>query len=46
LLHDGRALTYDDAIRAHGGEAFHAVRNYTQLTQQEREQIYTFLRSL
>jgi hypothetical protein len=46
LLHDGRALTFDDAIRAHGGEASHAVRSYTQLTQQEREQIATFLRSL
>jgi len=46
MLHDGRALTFDDAIRGHSGEASHVVRNYLQLTQQEKEQIETFLRSL
>jgi cytochrome c5 len=46
MLHDGRALTFDDAIRGHGGEASHVVHSYVQLTEQEREQIATFLRSL
>jgi CxxC motif-containing protein (DUF1111 family) len=46
MLHDGRALTFDDAIRGHGGEAAPVVHSYMQLTDQEREQIATFLRSL
>lgn len=45
-LHDGRAATLDDAIRAHGGEAT-AIRNaYAALAQGERDDLLAFLRSL
>jgi CxxC motif-containing protein (DUF1111 family) len=46
LLHDGRALTFDDAIEAHGGEAAGVAHNFQQLSQQEQQQLLTFLKSL
>lgn len=46
LLHDGRALTFDEAIRHHGGEASGVVRNYMQLSEQQQQQLATFLKSL
>lgn len=43
FLHDGRAATLDDAIRAHGGEA-EAIRNaYAALPQPDRDAIVAFL---
>lgn len=46
LLHDGRALTFMDAIDAHGGEARGVVNNFRNLSQQQRQQLITFLSSL
>ncbi len=46
LMHDQRALTFHEAIVRHGGEATLAVRNFRNLTDQERQQLITFLKSL
>jgi CxxC motif-containing protein (DUF1111 family) len=47
LLHDGSALTIDEAIRRHGGQAEKVKLNYVfVLTQQERDQLLAFLKSL
>ena len=46
LLHDGRALTFDDAIEGHGAEALGTVRNFQQLNRQEQQALITFLKSL
>ena len=46
LLHDGRALTFDEAIRGHGGEASGVVNTYKQLSDADRQALMTFLRSL
>ena len=46
LLHDGSALTLNEAILRHGGEVRLMIRNYRGLTDRERQQILTFLRSL
>ena len=46
LLHDGRALTFDEAIRGHGGEASGVVNSYRQLSDADRQALLTFLRSL
>jgi CxxC motif-containing protein (DUF1111 family) len=49
FLHDGRASTIDEAIRAHGGEGSEAndsVRAYEALSQGERERLVAFVRSL
>jgi CxxC motif-containing protein (DUF1111 family) len=47
LLHDGSALTIDEAIRRHGGQAEKVKLNYVSvLTQQERDQLLAFLKSL
>jgi len=47
LLHDGTALTIDEAIRRHGGQAEKVKLNYVYvLTQQERDQLLAFLKSL
>jgi CxxC motif-containing protein (DUF1111 family) len=45
-LHDGRAHTIDEAIRAHGGEAQAANDAYAALTDAEREDVEAFLMSL
>ena len=45
-LHDGRADTLDDAIRAHGGEAQAARDGYVNLTELERDDIIAFLEIL
>lgn len=43
FLHDGRAATLDDAIRAHGGEA-QAIRDaYAALPQADKDAIVAFL---
>ena len=45
-LHDGRATSLDDAIRAHGGEAQAARDEYAALGTAERDAVIAFLRSL
>jgi CxxC motif-containing protein (DUF1111 family) len=45
-LHDGRAETVDQAIRAHGGQATSAAQKYAQLSARERGQLEAFLLSL
>src|ERR1700676_225415 len=46
LRHDGRALTFTEAILHHSDEASHVVRNFRNLSDQERQQLLTFLKSL
>ncbi len=43
FLHDGRAATLDDAIRAHGGEAASIRDAYAALPQADRDAIVAFL---
>ena len=45
-LHDGRAATLEDAIKAHGGEAAPSVRLFAALPTAEREKLLAFLGSL
>jgi len=45
-LHDGRAATLTEAILAHGGEAQTTRENFEVLSDAERRQLLTFLRSL
>jgi CxxC motif-containing protein (DUF1111 family) len=45
-LHDGRALTLDDAIRAHGGQAESSARRYRELPDADRRALIKFLMSL
>ncbi|MEP0942991.1 MAG: di-heme oxidoredictase family protein [Rhizobiaceae bacterium] len=45
-LHDGRATTLNEAIMAHGGEAFASRNTYSDLDQAERASLITFLESL
>jgi CxxC motif-containing protein (DUF1111 family) len=46
LLHDGSALTFNDAILAHGGEASSVTSAYRNLSSRSRSQLQTFLSSL
>jgi CxxC motif-containing protein (DUF1111 family) len=46
FLHDGRALTFTDAIQAHNNEGSHAARAFLNLSDQEKQQLLTFLKSL
>jgi CxxC motif-containing protein (DUF1111 family) len=46
LLHDGRAMSIEEAILLHGGEAEQSKINYTQLSNTEKEQLIKFLESL
>jgi CxxC motif-containing protein (DUF1111 family) len=45
-LHDGRAATLDEAIRAHGGEAEGVVTKFRALTAIERDSLLAFLDTL
>lgn len=45
-LHDGRALTLSDAILAHGGEGQTARDNFVALSDDEKVELLTFLRTL
>lgn len=45
-LHDGRADTLDEAVRAHGGEALASERKYEKLASAERAMLVAFLESL
>lgn len=46
FMHDGRADTLDDAIRAHGGEAAAARDAYLAMTTSEQAELLAFLTSL
>lgn len=45
-LHDGRANTVDQAIRAHQGEAQNSRDRYIQLSDTQRQQVLDFLNKL
>jgi CxxC motif-containing protein (DUF1111 family) len=45
-LHDGRAVTLDEAIRLHGGQASRSTRLYANLAQPERDEVIAFLQTL
>jgi hypothetical protein len=45
-LHDGRATTLTEAILTHGGEAQGARDNFAALSDENREDLLSFLRSL
>jgi CxxC motif-containing protein (DUF1111 family) len=45
-LHDGRATTLPDAIKAHGGEAAASRTRFNALSESEKRQLITFLESL
>jgi CxxC motif-containing protein (DUF1111 family) len=46
LMHDGMSMTYEHAILRHRGEAMDVTRRYYNLTPQQKQFLYTFLRSL
>ncbi len=46
LMHDGSALTLTSAILQHGGESRLVVNRYRRLTDAQKQQIVTFLKSL
>ena len=45
-LHDGRAVSLDDAIRMHGGEAATSARRYRSLGPLDRDRVIAFLSTL
>lgn len=45
-LHDGRAATIADAVALHGGEGRSAAQGYERLSENEREQVELFLKTL
>jgi CxxC motif-containing protein (DUF1111 family) len=45
-LHDGRAMTLNEAILMHGGEAAAARDGYVALADSEKNQVLAFLRTL
>ena len=46
FLHDGRAITIEGAIRAHGGEAQQAKERFYQLQDDDQQALIAFLESL
>ena len=46
FMHDGRATTISQAIRAHGGEGSRARAKFERLSSRQREALITFVRSL
>jgi len=46
FMHDLRSLTLEDAIERHGGEAEHVTQRFRELTQNQKEELLTFLESL
>jgi CxxC motif-containing protein (DUF1111 family) len=46
FMHDLRSLTLEDAIERHGGEAEHVSHRFRELTQTQKEELFTFLESL
>lgn len=45
-LHDGRAMTLNEAIMLHGGEAATAQSNYAALSTEQKNQLLAFLNTL
>jgi CxxC motif-containing protein (DUF1111 family) len=45
-MHDGRSLTYLDAILRHGGEAKQVTYSFKWLSETQQAQIIAFLGSL
>lgn len=46
MMHDGKSVTYHQAIMRHGGEATGVVDAYRRLTPQEQNELREFLNSL
>lgn len=46
FMHDLRSLTLQDAIGRHEGEAEHVIRRFRDLSQDEKQQVISFLESL
>lgn len=46
MMHDGLSVTFSDAIARHKGEAQKSANGFFSLQAEEREALYTFLRSL
>ncbi len=46
LMHDGKSITYHQAIMRHSGEASEVIDRYEHLTPREKENIHQFLDSL
>ncbi len=46
LMHDGVSVTFHDAILRHAGEAAFVIDNYRALSNSQKNQLLTFLRSL
>ena len=46
FMHDGRARNLEEAILWHGGEAETSKQKYTQLSENDRQSIINFLKSL
>ena len=46
LMHDGRATSIESAITMHGGEAAASVNGFNILSQEEKDALITFLKSL
>ena len=46
LMHDGRALSIEQAIQMHGGEASQSRLLYNQLIENQKKQLIKFLESL
>lgn len=46
MMHDGKTISYHQAIMRHRGEALDVIENYTRLTSAEKEQLRLFLDSL
>jgi CxxC motif-containing protein (DUF1111 family) len=46
FMHDLRSLTLQNAIERHEGEAEHVIRRFRDLSQDEKQQVISFLESL
>jgi CxxC motif-containing protein (DUF1111 family) len=46
MMHDGKSITYHQAITRHGGEASKVRERYERLTPVEKSQLHAFLNSL
>lgn len=46
LMHDGKSITYHQAIMRHGGEATDVVQQYLELVPEDKEKLRLFLDSL
>ena len=46
MIHDGSALTVDDAILRHGGQAEGAKLKYQALTDDQKAKLLAFLHSM